>query len=176
MSQTTAQPSSGNENAGSYEPKPALRNAGVAGFQVGGAGLLVSAVQNALESHGSGAWGVFTRTGGTVTFFATMGATFGFTDAFVANIRETDDALNGAAGGCATGFVAGLRARSLPMAVISCASIATLVGAFDAFGSSLKGDGRNRDTAEMKEWRRRQFFKEKSSFPLEPLDPVTTSS
>lgn len=53
-----------------------------------------------------------------------MGFTFAFTEAQVANMREvrksksaqyrslteqTDDALNGAAGGCAAGFIAGIR-------------------------------------------------------------------
>lgn len=38
-----------------------------------------------------------------------MGATFALTEAAVANQRETNDALNGVAGGCAAGFLAGLR-------------------------------------------------------------------
>ena len=42
-----------------------------------------------------------------------MGAAFSFTEAFVANERRKNDALNGAAGGCAAGFLAGIRCRSL---------------------------------------------------------------
>ena len=38
-----------------------------------------------------------------------MGATFALTESVVANTREKDDALNGAAGGCAAGFLAGIR-------------------------------------------------------------------
>jgi len=38
-----------------------------------------------------------------------MGGTFAATEATVRNIREKDDALNGAAGGCAAGFLIGLR-------------------------------------------------------------------
>lgn len=38
-----------------------------------------------------------------------MGATFKFTETFVANQRRRTDALNGAAGGCAAGFLAGVR-------------------------------------------------------------------
>ena len=76
--------------------------------------------------------GVFTRTGGTIGFFgvfnflsfqlpyvltcilyiAAMGATFAFTEAFVANQREKNDALNGAIGGCAAGFLAGIKSMS----------------------------------------------------------------
>lgn len=38
-----------------------------------------------------------------------MAGSFAFTDAVVANTRQTDDALNGVAGGCAAGFLAGVR-------------------------------------------------------------------
>ena len=38
-----------------------------------------------------------------------MGATFAATESIVANQRETQDALNGVAGGCAAGFLAGIR-------------------------------------------------------------------
>jgi hypothetical protein len=46
-------------------------------------------------------------------FAAAMGATFAATESIVANQREKQDALNGVAGGCAAGFLAGIRgARS----------------------------------------------------------------
>ena len=38
-----------------------------------------------------------------------MGFTFAATESIVANTREKDDPLNGAAGGCAAGFLAGLK-------------------------------------------------------------------
>ena len=40
---------------------------------------------------------------------AAMGFTFAATESFVANTRETKDPINAAAGGCAAGFLAGLR-------------------------------------------------------------------
>jgi len=43
---------------------------------------------------------------------AAMGATFAFTESFVANQREKNDALNGAIGGCAAGFLAGIKSSS----------------------------------------------------------------
>ena len=113
-----------------YEPKPTLQYASAVGIQSAGVGALVSAVQNALSSHSSGAMGFLTRTGGTIGFFGTcyvlnnsnsvsynirgaleaaMGTTFALTESVVANQRQTDDALNGAAGGCAAGFLAGIR-------------------------------------------------------------------
>lgn len=42
-------------------------------------------------------------------YLAAMGATFALTESVVANTREKDDALNGVAGGCAAGFLAGIR-------------------------------------------------------------------
>ena len=52
-----------------YEPKSALQYASAVGLQAAGVGALVSAVQNALGTHSSGAAGFFTRTGGTIGFF-----------------------------------------------------------------------------------------------------------
>ncbi|KAH7104638.1 hypothetical protein BKA62DRAFT_692873 [Auriculariales sp. MPI-PUGE-AT-0066] len=164
------------ESNGSYEPKPVWINTGFAGAQLGGAGLLVSAVTNALDAHNRGAWGIFTRSGGTIAFFASVGAAFGFTDAFVANMREKNDAWNGAAGGCAVGAVAGLRARSLPAACISCVAVGAMVAAFDSQGGRLAGDGRTRDDPIEREARRQAFFKTKSSFPMPESPAVSQSS
>ncbi|KAI0825044.1 hypothetical protein BC628DRAFT_1321051 [Trametes gibbosa] len=138
-----------------YEPKASLQYASAVGLQAAGVGALVSAVQNALGSHSSGAAGIFTRTGGTIGFFAAMGATFALTESVVANQRQTDDALNGAAGGCAAGFLAGIRARSLPMAVASCAVLGTAIGTLDYNGKNLVPT----DTESIEE-RRKRFFKQ----------------
>ncbi|KAF9076222.1 hypothetical protein BDP27DRAFT_1389646 [Rhodocollybia butyracea] len=119
----------------SFEPKPALNNATKLGLQAGSLGLVYSTLQNALGQHSAGAAGVFTRTGGTITFFAAMGAAFAFTEATVANLRQTEDPLNGAAGACAAGFLAGIRARSLPVAIGGCAFLGTTVGIFDRVGA-----------------------------------------
>ncbi|KAG8681767.1 hypothetical protein FRC09_017247 [Ceratobasidium sp. 395] len=151
-----------------YEPKSSLQNAAFVGLQSAGVGVLVSAVQNALDSHNRGAAGIFTRTGGTIGFFSAMGASFAFTEAAVANARETDDSLNGAAGGCAAGLLAGLRARSIPMAFASCAAIGTLVASFDAAGRSITGGQRDTASTEIRAERRRRFFKKPP-----PLEAVT---
>ena len=52
-----------------YEPKPSLKYASLVGLQAGAVGVFVSAIQNALASHSSGASGFLTRTGGTIGFF-----------------------------------------------------------------------------------------------------------
>lgn len=38
-----------------------------------------------------------------------MGASYAFTESFVANQRQKEDSINTAAGACAAGFLAGLR-------------------------------------------------------------------
>lgn len=80
-----------------------------------------------------------------------MGATFAFTESFVANQRQKDDLWNGAAGACAAGFLAGIKcsstchspsssplisstARSLPAALGGCAILGTVMAGYDHIG------------------------------------------
>ncbi|KAI0348558.1 hypothetical protein BDW22DRAFT_1350796, partial [Trametopsis cervina] len=144
------------DEAIAYDPKPSLRYASMVALQGAGVGAVVSATQNAFGNHKNGALGVLTRTGGTIGFFAAMGATFAFTESVVANQRQKDDALNGAAGGCAAGFLAGIRARSLPMAVATCAVLGAAIGTFDYGGKKLTGTAGELTQEE----RRRKFFKQ----------------
>lgn len=117
-----------------YEPKQTIAKTTKWGLQGAAIGLVYSTLQNALGQHSRGAAGIFTRTGGTITFFAAMGATFAFTEAAVANQRHKDDSLNSVAGGCAAGFLAGIRSRSLPAAVAGCAFLGATTGLFDRAG------------------------------------------
>jgi len=149
-------------DAPSFETRPTLQYAATVGMQAALVGAFVSSVQNALGSHSKGATGFLSRTGGTIGFFAAMGATFAATESIVANQREKQDALNGVAGGCAAGFLAGIRARSLPIAVASCAVIGAAVGTFDYAGESLRGD---KETLSYEE-KRKRFFKQSPSSPL----------
>ena len=108
---------------------------------------------------------------------AVMGATFAFTETFVANQRQKNDPLNGMAGGCAAGFLAGIRstfkpycvskdlcfmlnllttARSLPMAVAGCAAIGAAMGGFDYSGQLASQSA----TPEKREERRKRFLKQ----------------
>ncbi|KAG5642448.1 hypothetical protein DXG03_002758 [Asterophora parasitica] len=142
-----------------YDPKPSLQYASTVGLQAGAVGAFVSAIQNALGNHSHGALGFVTRTGGTIGFFAAMGATFALTESVVANQRRKDDAANGAAGACAAGFLAGIRARSIPMAIGSCVVLGAAMGTFD-YSGHLTGE-----KGETQEDRRKRFFKQ----PPKPL-------
>jgi hypothetical protein len=72
-----------------------------------------------------------------VLCIAAMGATFAATEAIVANTRETEDSLNGAAGACAAGFLAGIRGMWMVRLVWYTALIIIL-----ASSSSLSANGR----------------------------------
>lgn len=48
-----------------------------------------------------------------------MAASFAFVEAATANTRQTNDALNGAAGGCAAGFLAGVRGTIFTLTIYS---------------------------------------------------------
>lgn len=53
----------------SYQPRSPFRDATTVAYQAAAAGALVSVLQNALSSHKAGAFGVLTRTGGTIGMF-----------------------------------------------------------------------------------------------------------
>lgn len=108
-----------------------------------------------------------------------MGGTFALTESVLANTRQTDDALNGAAGACAAGFLAGVRsafrsisslipphprinisdayiftAGSIAMGLSSCAVLAAVVGTFEYAGGELRAN-----LSQTREERRNSFFK-----------------
>ncbi|PWY99417.1 hypothetical protein BCV70DRAFT_118539 [Testicularia cyperi] len=122
-----------------FSERSAFNDGMTAATASAGVGLLVSAVQNSIQTHNKGALGVFTRTGGTIALFTAMGGVFSFADSTAANFREKTDAVNGAIGGCAAGLVLGASRRSIPMMAGGCAALGALVGTFDAAGRSLQG-------------------------------------
>ncbi|KAF9354328.1 hypothetical protein BGX34_011098 [Mortierella sp. NVP85] len=122
-----------------YHAKAPVKEGIQAGAIGAGVGLLVSAVQNSVGSHSQGAIGVFTRTGHTIGVFAAMAGVFAATDSAVANARETKDAWNSAAAGCAAGLVAGAYQRSAQTMVFGCVGMGAMLGAFDLSGNALKG-------------------------------------
>lgn len=118
-----------------------------------------------------------------------MGAAFAFTESTVANQREKDDSLNGVAGGCAAGFLAGIKStqfitralansdtqetdRSLPAALGSCAIVGAAVGVFDYGGRKIAGTAGE----ETQEERRRKFFKQPPPSLYSSSSPASTDS
>ncbi|KAG0255012.1 hypothetical protein BG011_005391 [Mortierella polycephala] len=140
-----------------YHAKAPIKEGLQAGAIGAGVGLLVSAAQNTVGSHSYGATGVFARTGGTIGLFAAMAGVFAATDSAVANVRETKDAWNSAAAGCATGLVAGGYHRSGSHMILGCLGMGAIMGAFDLSGSSLKGKYAEMTEEQKLEWRQNQL-------------------
>lgn len=59
-------------------------------------------------------------------------------------------------------------ARSLPVALASCAVVGGIVGTIDATGGNLTGDGRDKESRESRQARRAAFFKK--TVPVEAVD------
>ena len=92
---------------------------------------------------------------------ATAGFVFSYVDHAVANLAESkDNGLAGAAGGCAAGFVSGVRTGSLPKAMGMCAFMGAAVGTYDLAGGQLGWESGRKSRAEREE-DRLSFFKKK---------------
>ncbi|OZJ07017.1 hypothetical protein BZG36_00010 [Bifiguratus adelaidae] len=142
----------------------------------GAAGVFISAIQNALDTHREGARGVITRTGGTIGYFAAIGGIFAATECATRNIRGKEDMWNSAAGGCAAGIVAGIRAHSFSVMCGACAAIGGTMAAFEYGGGNIKGLMANMTAEEKRKWRE-SFFKknqeeEAAVFDTEGFDIV----
>ncbi|CAG8683547.1 16384_t:CDS:2 [Gigaspora margarita] len=113
----------------------------------GAFGLLMSAVQNALTRHEYGATGVITRTGKTITGYALIGGIFAGTESIIANVRQTDDWVNGAVAGCTAGLTAGVRA---------CFGIATILSVYEWAGQ-WQGLTSGMTDEERREWKKKIY-------------------
>ncbi|EIE82911.1 hypothetical protein G6F46_001544 [Rhizopus delemar] len=138
--------------------KDCLLDSGKTAAVSGGIGLVVSAMQNTIQKHHTGARGVITRTGGTIAFFAAMGGIFTIGECVAKDIRKEDDAINAAIGGCAAGFLAGVRTHSFGKMALGCAAIGGTMYTYEASGQ-LKGQFANKTREEKKE-HSKSFFKQ----------------
>ena len=92
---------------------------------------------------------------------ATAGFVFSYVDHTVANLVENkDNGLAGASGGCAAGFVSGIRTGSLPKAMGMCAFMGAAVGTYDLAGGQLGWESGKKSRKEREE-DRLSFFKKK---------------
>ncbi|KAI9052486.1 hypothetical protein LZ554_003830 [Drepanopeziza brunnea f. sp. 'monogermtubi'] len=151
----------GNE---AYHPHDAIKAAINGTMITGAAGGLVSAIQNSLAKKNVSAWGVFTKTGGTIAVFAAMGGTYEFTRFASANLREKDDSLNTALGGFLAGSVLGLRFGTTPAVLGFGALSAVVLGAYDYTGGALTGYGKD---SEMDEFERKEILRKNRRRPID---------
>ncbi|MCJ1246542.1 hypothetical protein MMC30_003750 [Trapelia coarctata] len=147
-----------------YQPKDAV-TAGIKSTMItGSAGAMVSAIQNTLTKQNVSAWGVVTRTGGTIAVFAAMGGAYEFTKLASANLREKDDSWNTAIGGFLAGGVLGLRFRNLPAVLGYGAALAVLLGTFDYTGGVLTGYEKD---PSIDEYERKEYLRKNRRRPIQ---------
>ncbi|KAJ7169826.1 hypothetical protein C8R46DRAFT_1217469 [Mycena filopes] len=116
-------PTTSSSASSTYQHKTSLQNAFRLGFQSAVAGAVVASIRNALRGRNAG----FIA---PIGLFAAVGGSFGFTESVVANQRQVDDEVNPAAGACAAGFILGMSAGSLPLAVGTCSVMACAMGMY----------------------------------------------
>lgn len=93
---------------------------------------------------------------------AAAGFAFAAVDHTVANmIESSDNGIAGASGGCAAGFVSGIRSGSIPKAVGMCAFMGSMVGTYDLAGGQLGWESGKKPRSE-REKERESFFKKKA--------------
>uniref|UniRef100_A0A1D1ZII9 NADH-ubiquinone oxidoreductase 21. subunit n=1 Tax=Anthurium amnicola TaxID=1678845 RepID=A0A1D1ZII9_9ARAE len=139
-----------------YHEKELILNTLKTSLGFAGVGLLIAAVQNSYNDSSTRAT-IFTKYGSTITGFALLGGIFTATETAAANLRKTDDWINGAVGGCATGLTVGIRARSHALSAGACLGIGGLMGLYE-FSGAWKGLLKYKKEDEKREWRR-SFFK-----------------
>lgn len=94
---------------------------------------------------------------------ASAGFAFSYVDHTVANmIEDKTNGVAGAAGGCAAGFVTGIRTGSIPKAMGMCAFMGALVGTYDLAGGQLGWEQGKKPRSE-REKERVAFFKQRDS-------------
>jgi len=184
----------------SYEAKSPIRNATTVAYQGAAAGALVSVLQNALSSHKAGAFGVLTRTGGTIGMFGMRSLHYLFSHVLSSSTKpqwvlrlhsprqlsrindketmlltELSEVVQQAfwreyevwsfkSYRCF--LTVSFTARSLPMALASCAVVGAAMGTFD-YAGQLAGESK-----EVKEEKEKKFFKT-VPLPLERISPPT---
>ncbi|XXH01405.1 p48 polypeptide of DNA primase [Hypoxylon texense] len=139
---------------------------GIKGSLVGGgAGLITSAVQNSLAKRNVGAFGVFTRTGGTVAMFTALGAVYLFSKDAAANLREKDDTLNVTIASFLGGATIGLRTGRMPQILGIGAAFSVIMSAFEFTGGTLRGGPRT-EAPEMDEYARKEYLRKNRRRPI----------
>ncbi|TRX95939.1 hypothetical protein FHL15_003081 [Xylaria flabelliformis] len=148
-----------------FHPKDAVKSGlwGALGF--GGAGVFFSAVQNSLAKRNVGAWGVFTRTGGTIASLTMLGTVYYFSKDATANLREKDDTFNTTVGAFLGGATIGLKTGRMPRILGFGALFSVVMTALDYTGGSLRG--KRTESPEMDEYERKEYLRKNRRRPIE---------
>ncbi|KAI0404109.1 hypothetical protein F4802DRAFT_607708 [Xylaria palmicola] len=148
-----------------YHPRDAVKS-GLHGALVGGAaGFLVSSVQNSLAKQNVGAWGVFTRTGGTIASLTVLATVYSFSKDAAANLRQKDDTFNTAIGSFLGGATLGLKTGRMPRILGYGAAFSVIMSAFEFTGGSLRGT--RTEVPGMDEYERKEYLRKNRRRPIE---------
>ncbi|KAK6842764.1 hypothetical protein PG990_005301 [Apiospora arundinis] len=149
-----------------FHQKNAIKSA-VTGSLVGGAaGFFASAIQNSLAKQNVGAWGVVTRTGGTVATMTAVPAVYMFVKDASANLREKDDTWNTTLGGFFGGGILGLKSGRMPQIVGWGAGISIVMSALQFTGGSIQGKGKNERPDVIDEYDRKEYLRKNRRRPM----------
>jgi len=122
-----------------YHPQDAIGAGIKSSLAVGTAGLFFAAVQTSYAKQNVGAFGVFSRFGGTTALFATMGGTYAFVSTASANLRASNDPINQFFGGFAAGAIGGLKRRTFPSFLGNGLALGVVVGVAAYTGTAMFG-------------------------------------
>ncbi|KAI1756113.1 hypothetical protein F4782DRAFT_320751 [Xylaria castorea] len=148
-----------------FHSKDAVKS-GLQGALVGGgAGLFFSAIQNSLAKQHVGAWGVFTRTGGTIASLTVLSTVYCFSKDATANLREKDDTFNTTVAAFLGGAALGLKTGRMPRILGFGAAFSVVMTAFDFTGGSLRG--KRTEVPEMDEYERKEYLRKNRRRPIE---------
>jgi len=131
------------------------------------AGLVYSAIVNSMQTHKRGAWGILTRTGGAIGYFAAVGFSYAFTEQLIANqLRTRQNGVSSFGGGCASGFILGMGRGSIPAAFGGCLMLGGAMGTYELAGGNIFGrayqipgsDGKGVTNTQRDDMRRSAFY------------------
>lgn len=120
-----------------YDYKPVLATASEFGLYTALAGTIAGAINHGVIAPAEANRGFITGTAKFGALAGAIGFTFGGVSQTLAGIREQNDPWNATAGGCASGFLLGLRAGQLPMAFGQCAIWGAVAGGVNYAGDTL---------------------------------------
>ncbi|KAI0205976.1 hypothetical protein F4808DRAFT_408494 [Astrocystis sublimbata] len=148
-----------------FHPKDAVKSAIQGGLVGGGAGLLLSAMQNSLAKQNVGAWGVFSRTGSTIATFTAVTTVYSFSKDATANLREKDDAFNTTVAAFLGGATIGLRSGRMPRILGFGAAFSVVMTVFAYTGGSLRGT--QSEVSGIDEYDRKEYLRRNRRRPIE---------
>ncbi|PLW06356.1 hypothetical protein PCANC_16263 [Puccinia coronata f. sp. avenae] len=120
-----------------YDYRPALGLASELGLYTGLAGTIVGAINHGVISPTEANRGYIANVAKFGAMAAAVGFAFGGVSQSLASIREENDPWNATAGGCASGFLLGMRSGQISTALGQCAMWGAVAGGVNYAGDTL---------------------------------------